>query len=289
MIKNICILGVGAMGSRIAHKLINEGYKLSIYNRSKNHQTELIKQGAIYFETPAQAVSNADLIISMVSDDSAAEFVWLNSEVGALLAMKNNAIAIESSTLSVNCICRLSSAFKKYGRDFLDAPVLGSRPQVETASLIFLVGGSNAILDKARCVLEKLSSAIHYLGKSGNGATMKLAVNAYFGTQVTALSEVLGLLQKAGIDKQQSIHLFNQLPTTSLALQGIGNLIARENFEPFFPINLVEKDFSYLLNLAEQLNAKTPTIIASHLNYKLAIKNGFAEDNIAGVAQMYIQ
>ena len=288
MIKNICILGSGAMGSRVATNLINEGFNISIYNRNKNCATELIKHGAHYFSNPAQAVVDADLVISMLTDDNAAKSVWLDSQSGALLAMKKNAIAIESSTLSINCISQLNSAFTKHNIAFLDAPVLGSRPQAESAALIFLVGGDETVLSEASCVLEKLSSAIHYIGKSGSGATMKLAVNAYFGTQVTALSEVIGVLEKAGINKQQSVQLFNQLPTTSPALQGIGQLIANENYTPFFPINLVEKDFSYMLNLAEQINAKVPTITASHLNYKLAIDNGFAKDNIAGVAQMYI-
>jgi len=288
MIENICILGTGAMGSRVATNLINKGFNISIYNRTKNNAIELIKQGAHYFSTPAQAVADADLVISMLTDDNAAKSVWLDLQNGALLAMKKNAIAIESSTLSINSISQLNSAFTKHNIAFLDAPVLGSRPQAESATLVFLVGGEKTVLSKASCVLEKLSSAIHYIGKSGSGATMKLAVNAYFGTQVTALSEVIGVLEKAGINKQQSVQLFNQLPTTSPALQGIGQLIANENFTPFFPIELVEKDFSYTLNLAEQINAKTPTIIASHLSYKLAIVNGYAKDNIAGVAQMYI-
>jgi len=288
MIKNICILGTGAMGSRVATHFINQGFNISIYNRNKKNATELIKQGAHYFTTPARAVADADLVISMLTDDSAAKSVWLNSQNGALFAMKKASIAIESSTLSVNCISQLNSAFTKHNIAFLDAPVLGSRPQAEAATLIFLVGGNETVLSKVSHVLEKLSSAIHYIGKSGSGATMKLAVNAYFGTQVTALSEVIAALQKAGINKQQSVELFNQLPTTSPVLQGIGQLIASENFTAFFPIDLVEKDLSYMLNLAEQINTKVPTIIASHLSYKRAIDNGFAKDNIAGVAQMYL-
>jgi len=288
MIKNICILGTGAMGSRVATNLMSEGFNISIYNRTKNNATELLKRGAHYYPTPAQAVTDADLVISMLTDDNAAKSVWLDSLNGALLAMKKNAIAIESSTLSINCISQLNSAFTKRNISFLDAPVLGSRPQAESASLIFLVGGSEKVLSKVSPVLTKLSSAIHYIGKSGSGTTMKLAVNAYFGAQVTALSEVIGMLQKAGINKQRSVKLFNQLPTTSPALQSIGQLIANQNFSPFFPIELVEKDFSYMLKFAEQINAKVPTIIASHLRYKRAIDNGFAKDNIAGVAQMYI-
>jgi len=288
MIKNISILGTGAMGSRIVKNLLQENYKICIYNRNKNNASELIELGADYYATPAQAVENADIVISMLSNDEAAKWVWLNSKSGALASMKKNAIAIESSTLSIACTNQLATAFIKQGIDFLDAPVLGSRPQAEGGALIYLVGGKRTTLDNVSSVLEKLSSAIHYIGENSSGATMKLAVNAFFGVQVSALCEVIGTLQKSGINKQQSIELFNQLPTTSPALQGIGTLISAENYQPFFPINLVEKDLSYMLNFANEVNAETPGISSTHRSFQLAIEHGFGSDNISGIAQIFI-
>ncbi|VAW69648.1 3-hydroxyisobutyrate dehydrogenase family protein [hydrothermal vent metagenome] len=288
MIKNITILGAGAMGSRIAIKLLEAGYKVAVYNRSKNRVSALVELGAEYFDTPFSAVISADLVISMLTNDKAAHSVWLDSQSGAIHGMKPGAIAIESSTLSVECVAHLSEAFAQKGVDFLDAPVVGSRPQADAGVLVFLVGGCERVLAKTAQVLSHLSSAVYYLGESGKGAIMKLAVNAYFGVQVAALSEVTALLQKSGIDKQQSVELLNKLPVTSPALQGIGVLIEKNNFQPFFPIALVEKDFSYMLNYAKQLNVKLPTIFATHTSFQSAIEQGFAEDNIAGVAQLWL-
>jgi len=286
-IKNITILGIGAMGSRIAKNLLNADYNISIYNRTEKSAVELIQLGANYFDTPIQAVSDADLVISMLTDDQAAIHVWLDEEVGAISGMKAGAIAIESSTLSINCIANLSEAFDQKNISFLDAPVLGSRPQAEAAALIFLIGGDKKVLQKVKPLLEQLSSATYHLGKSGHGAAMKLAVNAYFSSQVAALSEVLALMQKLDISKAQTVELFNQLPTTSPALQGIGELIASENFQPFFPINLVEKDLGYVKNFALQKNMEIPTISATHTSFQSAIEKGFGEDNIAGLAQLW--
>jgi len=286
-IQNITILGTGNMGVRMAKHLLDGGYHLSVFNRDKQKTTELVQLGAKYFSTPKQAVASADLVISMLTDDKAANDVWLNQKTGAIHSMPSNAIAIESSTLSVACINELNKEFTEKNIAFLDAPVLGSRPQADAAVLIYLVGGDKSAHDRVEPVFKLLSSAIYYLGKSGNGAKMKLAVNAYFSSQVSALSEVYSLLKKSGINTAQSVELFNLLPTTSPALQGIGQLIANENFEPFFPINLVEKDLRYIRDLAKQNNTEIPTIAAAHTNFKTAIERGLGEDNIAGLVQLW--
>ena len=287
-IKNITILGTGAMGSRIAENLIKANYKISVYNRNEKKASSLIALGASYFNTPKKAVENADLVISMLTDDHAAKKVWLDEQTGAIFGMKSGAIAVESSTLSVDGIAFLNQVFSEKDIPFLDAPVLGSRPQAEAAILIFLVGGDSEILQKTKPVLNHLSSAIYHLGNNGNGVKMKLAVNAYFASQVAALSEVAGLLERSDIAKAQTVELFNQLPTTSPALQGIGQLIANENFHPFFPINLVEKDLNYVQNFAQQNNIEMPTISATHTCFKSAKEKGFGEDNIAGLAQLWL-
>jgi len=212
MKKNITVLGAGAMGSRVARRLLEVGYSVSVYNRSEGRARALVEAGAIYYATPVQAVASADIVISMLTDDSAARTVWLDKKIGAMQGMKSGAIAIESSTLSIECITTLSAAFAQQGIGFLDAPVVGSRPQAESGALIFLVGGSEATLARVEPVLSFLSSAVYHVGGNGTGAIMKLAVNVFFGIQVAAFGEVTGWLKKSGIEQQQSVELFNKLP-----------------------------------------------------------------------------
>ncbi|HED34104.1 MAG TPA: NAD(P)-dependent oxidoreductase [Gammaproteobacteria bacterium] len=287
MKKNITVLGAGAMGSRVATRLLEAGYSVSIYNRSRSRASALINAGATYCETPVQAVARADIVISMLTDDLAARAVWLDKKNGAMQGMKPGAIAIESSTLSIACITELSAVFAQQGISFLDAPVVGSRPQAESGALVFLVGGSQATLARVELFLSFLSSAVYHMGENGTGAIMKLAVNAFFGIQVAAFGEVTGWLKKSGIDQQQSIELFNKLPVMSPALQGISKLLASENYQPFFPIDLVEKDFAYMLKQAAQVNAQTPCVVATHKSYQQAIKKGYGGDNISGVVRLW--
>ncbi len=288
MIKNICILGAGEMGSRITRRLLDADYNVRLYNRSQKNPILTDNTNIKYCNTPAAAVNNADLVISMLSDDNAAQSVWLDEKTGAITAMKKNAIALESSTLSVNFINKLGNIFKRKNIEFIDGPVVGSRPQAESGSLIYLAGGCKTTLNKIRPVLKHLSSTVHHTGQTGSGCIIKLAVNACFASQVALIGEVLGLLEKSGINKKHSVELLNQLPVTSPALQGIGNLIASDNTHPLFPIDLTVKDLSYVLQQANQLNAHMPatrTILAS---FRAAADNGYGKNNISGISQLYI-
>ncbi len=286
--KNVAILGLGAMGSRMASNFLKEGYSLNIWNRTADSCKPLVEEGAKQFSTPKDAVSNADIVISMLTNDEASREVWLASETGAIAGLKKNAIAIESSTLSLDWSLELASKVEQAGAEFLDASVVGSRPQAEAAQLMYLVGGNTSTLEKANAALQVNSSAIHHLGEVGTGISMKLSVNGLFGIQVAALSEILGLLKESGIDKETAISVLNELPTTSLALKGIGMAISADNFSPLFPINLVEKDFSYLEKLAESKSSAIPVVKTTTRLYQKAQVAGYGQDNIAGVAQLYL-
>jgi len=284
----ITILGTGAMGSRFAEKLLAANYDVTVYNRTKQTAQTLIDSRAQYVATPKAAVKDADFVISMLTNDKASKSVWLDDNTGAIHGLKQGAITIESSTLSIDWIMKLSNVLKSKAIDFLDAPVVGSRPQAQNGQLIYLVGGSESVIEICRDVLSEMSSTLIHVGSTGAGTKMKLAVNAFFGVQVSALSEITGLMHNAGISKHKTIEIFNRLPTTSLALQGIGNLIAAENFDPLFPVNLVEKDFQYFLDMAMSNKSKLPLVTAGHETYKTAIKKSYGGDNIAAVAKLYL-
>ena len=116
---------------------------------------------------------------------------------------------------------------------------------------------------------------------------MKLAVNALFGVQVAALSEMLGVLRRSGIDDEAAVGILNQMGITSPSLSIIGTLIAARKFAPLFPIDLVEKDFGYVVDAAARVQAQTPTVSAVRGVYQKAQEAGWGEDNITGVAQLF--
>ena len=288
MIKKITVMGTGAMGSRMAAKLLGSGFEVAVYNRTRAHAVELINSGARYYTTPVAAVSGADLVISMLTDDNAARTVWLDSETGAIEGMREDAIAVESSTLSINFIKELQTKFSEKKINFLDAPVIGSRPQADASVLIFLVGGDKEVLNKIKPVLNRLSSTIYHMGKNGQGAAIKLAVNGFFATQVSAISELLGWLKKSEMNPTKSIELFSQLPVTSPALKGVLNLMLEDQHQPLFPVKLVEKDLRYLLTATTHEKLNMPTLNATRLNFCEALNKGLADNNISALKKLFI-
>lgn len=284
----IAMLGCGAMGSRIAQNLLTADYPVTIYNRTAAKVQSSIDRGAIYAQTPQQAVAQADIIISMTTDDRASRSVWLDPDTGAVNGLRAGAIAIESSTLTVDWTQELAAAIERRGAAFLDVPVVGSRPQAEAGKLIYLAGGSAEVLERVRPVLLAAGgAAVHHIGAVGRGMAMKLAVNALFGIQIAALAETLGMLDRQGIPPAQAMACLGELPVTSLAAKVAGGLMVANNHAPMFPIELVAKDFRYVMQTAQAENAAMPTASAIHHIYQEAIATGYGSDNITGVARLF--
>lgn len=175
----VALLGAGAMGSRLAQNLLQAQYELVIYNRTADRVKPLISQGAVYAATPKAAAEQTSIIISMVTDNESSSAVWLDPDAGAVLGLREGSIAIESSTLTVDYTCDLAATLAQQNVAFLDAPVVGSRPQAEAKKLIYLIGGEAETLDQVRMVLSSAGAEAMYLvGEIGQGMAMKLAVNA---------------------------------------------------------------------------------------------------------------
>lgn len=267
----ITVIGQGAMGTRMAKRLIDAGQSVTTWNRT----------GAT--QSPRQAVADADIIIAVVRDDEASRTIWLDPETGALVGMKAGALAIESSTLSVGWVGELNRAVVDADRAFVDAPVVGSRPQAEAGQLIHLIGGAQEDVTRATPILAFMGGAQHHVGAVGSGTALKLIVNTLFGVQVATIAELIKLAGAMGLNIPNAIGILNEIPVMSPAAKGAVALILSGNDRPMFPISLVAKDFGY----AEAAGGKTPIITATGDVYRAAIKQGYGERNITGVFRSY--
>ncbi len=286
MPNKIAFLGLGAMGSRMATNLIQAGHQLHVWNRTRARCNPLVDLGAIAHDSPREAAQQAGIVFSMVRDDAASRAVWLNEDTGALAAMAADTLAIECSTLSLDWCLQLSRHMASHQVRFLDAPVVGSRPQAEAHQLIHLVGGDSSIVQQVTSVLEASAGAIHHIGKPGAGMAMKLAVNALFGIQVAALGELLTLLAGQGIDTATAATLFGELPVTSPAAKAAAASIASGNFAPLFPIELVHKDLGYAIDAVEADSA-LPLTANTQALFARAIEFGYGAENINAIARIF--
>ncbi|MFZ6648835.1 NAD(P)-dependent oxidoreductase [Undibacterium sp. TJN25] len=282
----ISILGLGAMGARMAINLIKAGHDITVWNRSTEAMTPLINAGAKPATTPKEAARNADFVLAVLRDDEASRQVWLDPENGALVGMPAHSIAIESSTLSVEWIRELGASAAARGLSLLEAPVIGSTPQAQAAQLIYFVGGDAGILQRSQEVLTALGTSIHHIGPLGSGAFAKLATNTLLGIQVTVVAELIGMLKHSEADVDRVLAALATTPAWSAAAGRVSGLMLSRNFEPQFPIKLMEKDLGYTLQIAKS-EAAAPTITAAREVFRAAIEQGYGGDNMTGVVKLF--
>ncbi len=276
---NIAFLGLGAMGARMAARLIDAGHEVTAYNRTPGRADALVARGARRATAPAEAAAGQDVVIAMVTDDEAAETVWAGPR-GALGTISPGTLCVESSTVTPAFVRRLGERVHQAQARLIDAPVAGSRPQAEAGALIYTVGGDAADVEEARPVLLHMGQAVHHCGPLGAGATMKLVVNGLFTVQVAALAELCALARGQGVSPDTVQTVLAQMPVLSPAAGGVLGLMVRGQHQPLFPIDLVVKDLGYA-----QLSAGLDhgALAGARARFMAAQAAGHGGDNLSAV------
>ncbi len=284
----IAFLGLGAMGQRMVRRLLDVGHSVYVYNRTASRADMLVEAGAHRAETPREAAAQAEIVISMVTDNEASKHIWLDPSTGAVNGLQEGSIAIECSTLTPEWARELSEVLTtSSGVAFIDAPVVGTRPHAEKGILTFLLGGNAATLDAVREVLGVMGQTIHHVGPTGSGMVLKLIVNALFGIQVAALGEFVGLMRKAKLDVQQAVDMLTSMPVASPVLKLISGLMLKDAPVTNFPIALVEKDLRYFGEMAATIQGEGPTTEAVRQVYADAIEKGYGARDISGIGLLF--
>ena len=284
----ITVLGLGAMGSRMAAALMKAGHEVTVWNRSEGKAAPLVAAGARNAATLREGVSDAEFAISMVRDVAASREVWLGEADGALTALPERCVAIESSTVTVAWAQDLASTFAAQGRRFLEAPVIGTLPQADSGQLIYLGAGDQAVFAEAQPVLANMATATHYTGAAGSAATLKLAVNSLYAIQIAALAELLGVVQRSGFDVALAAEVLGSTRSASPAVKLAAQAMMARDFKPLFTLELVDKDLGYAVEAAANRHAAIPVLEAAHRVFAETLVKGFGQDGIAGVAQLYL-
>jgi 3-hydroxyisobutyrate dehydrogenase-like beta-hydroxyacid dehydrogenase len=282
MIKTISYLGLGTMGSGMASNLLKAGYKLTVWNRNAEKCEPFARKGARVAQTPADAVRDVDLIMYSLSNDQAVEEVVFGAK-GILSGSEEGQIAIDMSTVLPATSLRELEAYTKRGMDFLDAPVFGSKSESAQAKLWIMAAGNKAIFERVKPVLEHLGQTVHYFGKNGNAAAMKLVGNLIVALELEALAEGLVFAQKAGLDLRTVMEVVNVADFRSPLLVSNGQNILKRDFSPSFALNLMLKDAGLIEKFGEELQSPMPGLRVIKKNLASAVALGFGKENASAV------
>jgi 3-hydroxyisobutyrate dehydrogenase len=282
--QRVALLGLGTMGFGMAKNLLKAGFPLTVYNRTRAKAEPLAVEGAHIAETPADAARDADVIVSMLSDDDASRSTW-TGEDGALNRAKVGAVLVESSTVTPEWIAELAALAGKHNLDLLDAPVTGSRVQADGAQLTFLVGGNPAALERARPVLAAMSKDIVLLGPSGSGARMKLINNFLCGVQAVSLGEGIAWIERSGLDREQALKVLKNGAPGSPLLGAISDRMVAATYEVNFLLSLMKKDLNYAQRDAASLGVDLRTAKTAEARFAEAAESGFSDKDMSAVIE----
>jgi 3-hydroxyisobutyrate dehydrogenase-like beta-hydroxyacid dehydrogenase len=282
MIKTIAYLGLGTMGRGMVSNLLKAGYQLTVWNRSAEKCEPFARKGAHVADIPAEAVRDVDLVMYSLSNDQAVEEVVFGTK-GILRGIGQGQIAIDMSTVLPATSLRELEAYAKRGVDFLDAPVFGSKTESAKAKLWIMAAGNKAIFEKVKPVLQKLGQTVHYLGKNGNAAAMKLVGNLIVALELEALSEGLVLAQKAGLDLNTVMEVVTVADFRSPLLVSNGQNILKRDFSTSFALKLMLKDAGLIEKFAKSLESPIPALRVVEKNLASAVALGFGKENASAL------
>lgn len=280
----VAILGLGTMGAGMAKNLLSAGFSVTVYNRTRAKAEPLGASGARIAESAAEAAQDADVIVSMLSDEVATREAWTGSN-GALTGAKHGAVLVESSTVKPEWIAELANHAKARGLELLDAPVTGSRVQAQAGELIFLVGGDASVLERARPVLAAMSKEIVYLGPSGSGARMKLINNFLAGVQVASLAEGLSWIERSGLDRDLALKVLKSGAPGSPLLGAISGRMVEAKYDVNFLLSLMEKDLRYAATDAATLGIDLRTAKSAEKRFHDAVDAGLGDQDMSAVIE----
>jgi len=243
----IAVLGLGAMGRAIAGRLQGAGHDLSVWNRTPGRGDELVSTGARRAQTPANAVRDAEVVITVLTDPPALEDVLFGPH-GAAPAIPHSCTLIEMSTVGPAEIASVAERLAPV--NVLDAPVLGSVPSVEAGRLMILVGGDREAFERQGDLLAVLGTPM-YVGPSGSGAWLKLINNAASIGTLVALGELLALTDRAGLEIDVVLDSLKLGPLASLIDRWRPRLKGEDDGS-YFRLALARKDLALVFDEAER-------------------------------------
>ena len=262
------------MGLPMSKNILKAGYNLTAFNRSKNKAEQLKEFGAKISNTLKDAVDGSDIVITMLTDDTAVDEVMNNSDF--LNNLKPGAIVIDMSSVKPTTATKHGNNLKLKEINYLDAPVSGGTIGAEEASLAIMVGGEKNIFDDAIDILKKMGNPT-LVGPIGSGQVSKLANQIIVGLTIGAVAEAVTLCEKAGADPNKMIKALSGGWADSKVLQTHGKRMINKDFTPKGRTSVHLKDMNNILECANNYNTHLPISNLVKEMYKSLVENGHGE------------
>ncbi len=271
--KKIGWIGTGVMGKSMCAHILKAGYKVSVYNRTKEKSKELVDKGAIWCSNPKDVAEKSDIVFTIVGFPHDVEEVYFGDN-GILKSIKNNSIIVDMTTSEPSLAQRIYNEAKKIGVSSLDAPVSGGDVGAKNGTLAIMIGGDKETYEKVLPFFELMGENISYMGKEGAGQHTKMSNQILIASTMIGTIESLLYAHKAGNDLDDVIQVIGKGAAGCWSINNLGPRIAKGNFEPGFFIKHFVKDMGIALKEARILKLSLPGLALAYQFYMYAMALG---------------
>jgi len=275
-------IGLGAMGSRMAARLLDAGHHVVGYNRTADKAQRLVAVGMVLAASPREVAEAADLLFSTVTDTRALDAI-AHGPNGVLAGLRPGALWVEMSTVSPAVIRALADKVAARGATLLDGPVSGSIATLDQGQLSIMVGGDAAALERVRPYLLAIGPTITHVGPVGLAMTMKVAINLGLAVQMLAFSEAVLLAEKSGIARERAVEALLKSVIASPMIKYRGPFVLEMPAEAWFTVPMIQKDLELALELGRQSGVPLPATALTQSMMTAARALGLGDHDFAVV------
>jgi len=284
MIKKIGVIGTGMLGNAVAIHLLDSGFSVTAYNRTREKTIQLKEKGAKIASSPKEVAENSELVITIVKDADAVKKISFEKE-GIIQGNHDKLIVADMSTIDPSESKSISKKFQEHGINKLDIPVMGGPNVAIYGNLVMMVSGNKESFEECKEVFEKIANKVFFLGDSGVAHTIKLAMNLQITMLALALSEGITLVKRANADPKVFLEILNSTYFKTGMSENKAYKMIDGKYDVTFTLANLKKDITTMTESAKSLGIELPMIKKAEEIYENAVKAGFGDMDYTSIIE----
>ena len=271
----VAVVGLGKMGTPIAERILEAGFPLAVFNRTRSRTVPLAERGATVLDSAADALAHADVCVTMLADDDALDAVATEVLAGA----RPGSTFVDMSTVSVAASERVAERADEAGVEFLRSPVSGNPTVVRGGTLTLVVSGSEETARQLDGLLRAIGPKVFYVGEGERARVVKLVLQVLVGGTAELLGEALVLGESGGVDRAKLLEVINASAVGSPLTGYKGEALLRDDYSATFTTAMMLKDVDLVLDLAAERRLALPFTTRLRELLDGAIEGGHADQD----------
>lgn len=278
----IGIIGTGMLGNAVGLHLLDSGFNLTVYNRTKNKTNELASHGAEVVNLPKEVAEKSEFVITCVKDAEAVKEVSFGIN-GIIQGRHSNLTVADMSTINPILSRGISSEYKKNGIEMLDIPVMGGPNVAINGKLLLMAAGDLKTFEKYKNVLDTIANKVFYLGKNGTAHAIKLTMNLQIAMLALSISEGITLARGASVDPKIFLDILNETYFKTGMSENKGYKMIQDEFTPTFTLENLKKDLKTINDTARSFGISLPMTTSAERVYQSALDSGLGDLDYTGI------